>query len=96
MNIIEFLGNYWGIVTAVVSVSIYVAVNYKNARELALEFVLEAEEHARDYVLETLEDKKQWVYNWYYYLPKNIKRIVSFKAWQSMVDYFYGRYYDIK
>lgn len=94
MDWISLLQDWWGVLVIVIAIILYVWAERKEARDLAYNLLREVEAHAREYGLETLDQKRTWVYKWYDYLPPSMTALVSEKAWRKIVDYLIDRFMD--
>ena len=93
---IDFLQAYWGIILVLLIAIAFIIWDREAAWEWAQELVMEVEKNARKYGLETLLQKKDWVYSWYPWLPKIIRLFVSERLWKKLVDKAYKKLQEIK
>ena len=88
----SILGNFWGIIVVIALIALFfVLVDQKIARELAWQFAMEVEKNARKYGIELTWQKKDWVKDWYNYLPPTVKFFVSRKLWIKIVEGIYAQ-----
>ncbi len=87
MDWLAMLADWWGLLVLVAAGAVYIWAEKAEARELAEGLVREVEANARKYGLETLDQKRVWVYAWYPYLPAIMTTIITETAWRAVVDW---------
>ena len=96
MEILSLFYDFWGLTAVGIGVVVFFVVEREQAKEWAYNLVLETEKNAKEYALNTLDEKRDWVYAWYDFLPKYVRLFVPQKVWNKFVDWAIGRVLEIK
>ncbi len=85
--IIQFAQNYWGLIVALIIIVTFAIKDYEAFKDKIARLIFIAEERARQYSLETGEEKFQWVVvNGYKYVPVWAKLFITEEAFKSIVQ----------
>lgn len=86
-NVLYFVENYWGLITATIIIIIYARMDWTGFKAKVKNLIFVAEERARQYSLETGEEKMQWVLvNGYKYVPVWAKLFITETAFRAIVQ----------
>lgn len=84
---LEFITNWWGLITVAIMLIIYIVRDYEKAKFRIASKIFIAEERARELALATGEAKFNWVKNnTYHLLPKWMKILLSEEMYQELIQ----------
>lgn len=91
-EVLEFAAQWWGLIGVVLIIALKFIFDRKNMVEKTVELIYLAEEKAKQCVLNTGEEKFQWVVeNGYQYLPATVKLFISKALYAVIVQEIFDR-----
>ena len=80
-NIVSFASAWWGLLTVLLFIIVFALLRWEQFKAYATQFILLAEERARQKALQTGQEKFQWVVtNGLLYMPTKLKIFITFFA----------------